>query len=441
MLQIQTRWSAVVVRWFRAGAILAVGCAMLMAFGAGCQQSSGGSGGALADDDGGEDGAPLVGEQPTARATSSAYGFVFSGQEVALSGTGTDPDQGEGDPDPLLRWFQVAGTEVDLTGADTPEASFTVPDDVVPGEMLGFELRVTDADGNITSDWVYLFIPRGEAVLLATASGPDESVPAGTEVTLSSSGSVNIPEESAVYHWRQLEGPEVELHGGDTPTATFLAPDPGDNEMTLTFRLTLKNGELADEALVEVTVVPGDGEPGPGPPDDGEPSEGDPAAGEAAYAAAGCGNCHGADAGGEPNLQGAGRLSALEERFGSGGNHFGSTLADEEIVDVAAWLATLGEDADGGDGPDGGEEPGEQGGPCDVPGADAGEGQAAYAAGTCGGCHGPDAEGGSAAALGGRDLTAALEERFLPEGTAHLGATLTEDEVRDLACWFSDLEP
>ncbi|HUU85350.1 MAG TPA: hypothetical protein VM243_17760 [Phycisphaerae bacterium] len=442
MSQARPRWVAVDRYWHATTVTLAVACAGLLVVAAGCQQSSGVGGAAPADDEG-ADGAALIGEPPTARASSSAYGFVFPGTEVALSGSGSDPDQGDEDPDPVVRWFQVAGTQVELTGADTPEAAFTVPDDVIPGESLGFELRVTDADGNTTSDWVYLFIPRDEAVLLAIGSGPDEPVAAGAEVTLSSAGSLNLPAETAIFQWRPLEsGPEVELEGADSPTATFIAPDPGAAEITLTFRLTIKNGQMAAEDLVEVIVVPvGEGEPGPEEPGEEEPPEGDPVAGEAAYAAAGCGNCHGADAGGEPNLQGPGQLPAMEERFGGGGNHFGATLSDTDILDVAAWLATLGDQAGGDDGADGGDTPPAEAGPCDVPGAEAGEGEAAYGANICAACHQADASGSIGPALRGDDRTAALEERFLPEGTAHNGATLTEDEVRDLACWFSSLEP
>ncbi|MHC4091677.1 MAG: PKD domain-containing protein, partial [Planctomycetota bacterium] len=384
---------------------------------------------AASSDGGSENGSvrPTVGEAPTARATSSVAGFVFPGDEVALTGTGSDPDQADGDPDPVLRWFQIEGTQIELAGADTDSAGFTVPQDVVPGETLGFELRVTDADGNTTTDAVFLFIPRGEAVVRAAASGPADAVLAGDEVTLSSSGSLNIPEESAEYLWEQVEGPAVELQNADTQSASFVAPDPGRDEITLLFELTLANRGETSRDVIEVIVAPA----GPGEP---EPPGGDPAAGQTAYAENGCSACHAEDASGGsgPNLQGADRAAALQERFGDGGNHFGTIMTDEQVGDVAAWLATLGDAADEPDGP---------GGPCDVAGADAGTGEAAFAGNTCSTCHLADASGLIGPSLRGGDRTAALEERFLPEGTLHNGASLAEDEVLDLACWFSSLEP
>ncbi len=65
--------------------------------------------------------------------------------------------------------------------------------------------------------------------------------------------------------------------------------------------------------------------------------------GEDAYVAGNCGACHGAGAegGSGPALAGMDSLAALEERFAGGANHLGSTLADQDIEDVAAWLASL----------------------------------------------------------------------------------------------------
>jgi mono/diheme cytochrome c family protein len=204
---------------------------------------------------------------------------------------------------------------------------------------------VTDADGNTTADQAYVFVPSGSAVLLALASGPEEPVGSGAEVTLSSTGSLNIPEESAQYAWSQLEGPNVQLEDAETPSARFTAPEVAEGEVTLLLRLTLTNNDETAITHVEVTVVPDEG-PAEPPEDEDEGADGgeDVAAGEAAYAAAGCAACHAADASGgsAPALQGPDRLAALEARLGGGGNHFGTTLTDEEIAAVAAWLATLG---------------------------------------------------------------------------------------------------
>ncbi|MCH7813795.1 MAG: hypothetical protein IID40_07215 [Planctomycetes bacterium] len=297
---------------------------------------------------------PVVGEPPTARASSSAAGFVFPGDEVTLSGRGDDPDGDDAEAELMLRWFQIAGSDVGLAGADTAEVAFVVPTDAVPGETLGFELRVTDADGNTTTDRIFLFVPRGPAVLLAIASGPEEPVFAGQEVSLSAFESLNIPAESARYSWIQIDGPPVALSEADRVAASFIAPEAGDATVTLSFELQLANQGQTDTDTVDVTVTPGSAEP--------------------------------------------------------------DTPAEPDAAD----------------------------GPCDVADAGVAAGAAGYADNTCSGCHGSEAAGNpalGAPGLGGADRSAALQERFLPEGTLHNGAALTEDEVRDLACWFSTLEP
>ena len=106
--------------------------------------------------------------------------------------------------------------------------------------------------------------------------------------------------------------------------------------------------------------------------------------------------------------------AALEDRFAGGVTHNGTTLIEQEIAEVAAWL--LGEVIDG----------------------DAAAGAAAYAAGTCTLCHGPEAEGDVGPTLAGMDELAALEERY-SGGASHNGNTLTDQEIMDVAAWLASL--
>jgi cytochrome c551 len=144
--------------------------------------------------------------------------------------------------------------------------------------------------------------------------------------------------------------------------------------------------------------------------------------GEAAYVAQGCGVCHGdnAEGGSGPALAGIDELAALEDRFAGGASHLGTTLTDQEIQDVAAWL--LGDDtADGGNGDD-----------------ELTAGADAYAAGNCAACHGAQAEGASGPAMAGMDELAALEGRFTG-GANHFGSTLTDEEINSVAAWLASL--
>jgi cytochrome c551 len=56
-----------------------------------------------------------------------------------------------------------------------------------------------------------------------------------------------------------------------------------------------------------------------------------------------CAGCHGAngEGGSGPPLAGVDWTDRLQELFGGGQSHFGATLTDQEIADVAAWLASL----------------------------------------------------------------------------------------------------
>lgn len=199
--------------------------------------------------DGGDVGEPLV-----VRAATSQAGFVFPGDEVTL--TGSMDEAGEGVSAVVVQWVQTAGEPVTLTGDDPFVQQFVVPDDALPGETLGFEFRAIGSDGNEGSEAVYMFVPRGPAVLLALASGPIEPVVPGDTVTMRSIGSLNIPPESASYLWEIIEGPEMDVTGADSPTGTFTAPET-DEELTLRIRLTLENNGLtaSDEAEVVVTPV------------------------------------------------------------------------------------------------------------------------------------------------------------------------------------------
>lgn len=165
-------------------------------------------------------------------------------------------------------------------------------------------------------------------------AGRDQTVEGGVAVMLDGSDSLSLVEGVPLtYRWSQTLGEPVDLSDGNSAVATYLAPSvSSDREMV--FKLTVSAAGATDSDTVAVSVT------GAG---DDEEAAGDATAGEAAYAAAGCAACHGADASGTsaPDLRGAGQLPGLEQRLGGGAIHLGATLTDQEIADVAAWLATL----------------------------------------------------------------------------------------------------
>ena len=148
--------------------------------------------------------------------------------------------------------------------------------------------------------------------------------------------------------------------------------------------------------------------------DDDDAPTGSP--GEQAFAAAGCGACHGAagEGGSAPALSGVDQTDALNARFADGAVHLGTTLTAQEIADVAAWL--LGDEGDGG-GDDGGA---------------ALDGAALYAD-NCSACHGADGASGFAPDVTGlseADMNGGLESG------SHSAISLNTEEVAAITAFL-----
>ena len=182
--------------------------------------------------------------------------FVFGNEVVMLTGSGSDTDGTV----VRYRWMQTSGPTVVLSGADTPNASFTAPEVTFENliEELEFQLTVTDDDG--ASDTavvlvVVIYDPLTNEAPTANA-GFDQTVSEGTLVTLSGSGS--DPDGIIIaYNWLQTSGTPVELIGGDTPNPGFFAPEVNSDE-ELVFQLAVFDDEFGFAAdTVTVTVLNG----------------------------------------------------------------------------------------------------------------------------------------------------------------------------------------
>ena len=86
-------------------------------------------------------------------------------------------------------------------------------------------------------------------------AGPDQTVDAGSMVTLAGSGSDSDGEITS-YQWAQTGGPTVSLSVTDQALSSFVAPE-GDAAVMLTFRLTATDDDGATASdEVSVTVQP-----------------------------------------------------------------------------------------------------------------------------------------------------------------------------------------
>lgn len=87
--------------------------------------------------------------------------------------------------------------------------------------------------------------------------GADQTVDAGSTVTLAGSGS-DADGSIVAYQWEQTSGTDVSLSNTDQAAVSFVAPQ-ADMTVTLTFRLTVtdSDGATANDD-VSVTVQPAD---------------------------------------------------------------------------------------------------------------------------------------------------------------------------------------
>jgi hypothetical protein len=166
--------------------------------------------------------------------------IVQQGATVSLDGTGsTGAVSG-------WAWTQLSGpATVTLAGADTATPSFTAP--ASPGNYV-FELTVTGTAGSSTDA---VTITVSDVAAPVANAGPDQTVPQGTPVTLSGSGSTG----ASGYSWTQISGPNVALSGAATATPSFTFPVLVGQSPILVFRLTVTGPGGTDTDEVQIAAV------------------------------------------------------------------------------------------------------------------------------------------------------------------------------------------
>jgi hypothetical protein len=159
------------------------------------------------------------------------------------------------DPDPgttlTFSWVQILGPQVALTGADTPQPSFTVPD-VPVGTELQFQLTVSD--GFLSDSAIVRSSVMETNHPPAANAGPNQSVMRGQEVGLNGTDSWD-PDSTIIlsYRWVQLAGPAVTLSSDHERFAFFDAPYVPDGTV-FTFQLTVSDGYVQSSDTVNIVV-------------------------------------------------------------------------------------------------------------------------------------------------------------------------------------------
>jgi hypothetical protein len=185
---------------------------------------------------------------PVARA--GANQTVEAGREVTLSAAGSyDPDKGIA----TYQWTQIAGSSVILSDDQTAAPTFTAPAVTPEGELLSFEVQVTDTEGLTAVDSVDIQVFDTNIPPTANA-GNDLFVIQQDIVQLDGSASADPDGSIAAYSWTQTAGTAVVLWDADTASPVF-TPAAGDTPKELTFELTVTdNLGLTDQDTIIITI-------------------------------------------------------------------------------------------------------------------------------------------------------------------------------------------
>ncbi len=183
-------------------------------------------------------------------ADAGADQAVAEASPVTLDGSGSfDPD----DDELGYAWTLGTATSVLLSGANTPNPTFTAPTVGHAGATLTFHLSVSDGLEQ-HSDTVHVVVEDINHVPVADA-GSDQTRDEGALATLNGSASSDPDADPLAYLWEQVGGPPVALSDTAAVSPTFTAPSVvAMASVTLTFRLTVDDG-YGGVASDEVTIT------------------------------------------------------------------------------------------------------------------------------------------------------------------------------------------
>lgn len=186
---------------------------------------------------------------PTAEAGPAQT--VAEGSVVTLDASdSTDTDDGIAS----YAWVQKpGGATVTLIDANTVSPTFTTPDVGMLGDILEFEVTVTDNGGLQATDTVIITINWVNAPPVAEA-GINQSVVKNSSLTLNGTGSTDPDDGIASYLWEQTGGPTVTLVDANTSIASFTANVAVNSVLTFKLTVTDANG-LTDTDTCTATVL------------------------------------------------------------------------------------------------------------------------------------------------------------------------------------------
>ncbi|QZP38110.1 malectin domain-containing carbohydrate-binding protein [Halobaculum magnesiiphilum] len=190
---------------------------------------------------------------------------AVTGNDVTLRMTvepTTDPAPNNGvDEVAVTAEYEVDGTTTEVGTTAMPASWLDTSDGVAPA--VGIISTSNGASSTFPATWTQISVdyvnPPANEPPTADA-GADQTVEEGTQATLDASGSQDPDGDQLGYTWTQTDGQDVDLSVNDGEQTTFTAPDVG-SETTLTFQVSVSDGQDSDADSVNVTVQPSEDEP------------------------------------------------------------------------------------------------------------------------------------------------------------------------------------
>jgi hypothetical protein len=175
---------------------------------------------------------------------------VAEASPVALDGSNSYDE----DDEPLsYTWTQTGGPSVSLDLTDPVRPTFVAPLVGLAGEVLVFELAVSDTIA-VSTDSVSILVENVNHAPTADA-GPDQTRGEGALVALDGSASNDPDSDTLAYSWLQIGGPSVVLDDPNSATPSFTAPLVGSSGAVITLHLLVDDGYGGlDDDEVAITV-------------------------------------------------------------------------------------------------------------------------------------------------------------------------------------------
>ncbi len=212
------------------------------------------------------------GNTPPVAATAQATINTDEGMTVTLDASSSSDADGD---DLTFSWVQTGGTDVTLSSDSAAAPTFTAPD-ISATETLTFTVTVSDVFGDSDEASVSVTVNNVNQPPVASATASSSSVREGSSVNLSATNSSDPDNDSLTYAWSQTAGPNVNISGANTASASFVAPQVS-SVTSLTFEVNVTDTAGAvSTASVSVSVTD---TPTTTPPSGGSGSSGGGSAG------------------------------------------------------------------------------------------------------------------------------------------------------------------